>query len=631
MSEIFKAHPKGPTPDVFPLFPQCLTKTENCETTVQIGVFFDGTGNNQDWDEAEGCNPGLGMTQRQARKDSNVARLYQAFPEQPQLGLHRLYIPGVGTPFPDIGEDDYAMFGPSMGRGGDGRINFALLGVLDFIHQAVASGRRAYAPETFMALCRNGTRTYNPKTLSYTPLAGSVQDSQALDAVGMRTIGGLLCEANGRRAHAEAFFHNQAQRIAEKVAKATQPTLINITIDVFGFSRGAAQARVFCNWLSPLLKGDRLCGVPTQLRFLGIFDTVASVGISDSLGGDGHFAWAKPESLRIPDTVHQCVHYIAMHENRTSFPLESIRLADGSLPKRAIQLALPGMHSDVGGGYGHTSQGRSPSGQASDVLSQIPLELMYQAAKTAQVPLNKKLANDGAYNPFDIHPDVRNAYTAFMSASPCEATTAQWLLPYLAWRYQVRTVYATRLSWVQRANEQDRKDMAGANETLSADIAALTGMTEEEMDRYRLAAQWSPELFAGLAVQKGLRRATLAAEASEVLTHLKAHAPLGTPENPENLTPEAFLFANYVHDSYAGFRPLHQPHWLTGCVDLVPGSWETQGYLRYRRIYRGSNRPITNAPLTEQQQHEAAQHEREVHKRSLQNSIDTRKLFNGPW
>ncbi|HCF2456954.1 TPA: hypothetical protein NIA41_000510 [Pseudomonas aeruginosa] len=42
---------------------------------LHIGVFFDGTGNNQDWDDADGCEPGLGagMTQRTARKDSNVA------------------------------------------------------------------------------------------------------------------------------------------------------------------------------------------------------------------------------------------------------------------------------------------------------------------------------------------------------------------------------------------------------------------------------------------------------------------------------------------------------------------------------------------------------------------------------
>ncbi|MGV5311694.1 hypothetical protein ACV4V9_30115 [Pseudomonas aeruginosa] len=74
MNEQFRTHPAGPTPGVQPMFPQCLPASENCEIDLHIGVFFDGTGNNQDWDDADGCEPGLGagMTQRTARKDSNV-------------------------------------------------------------------------------------------------------------------------------------------------------------------------------------------------------------------------------------------------------------------------------------------------------------------------------------------------------------------------------------------------------------------------------------------------------------------------------------------------------------------------------------------------------------------------------
>ena len=99
MNEVNQRHPQGPTPEITPLFPQCLPQTEECEISLQIGIFFDGTGNNQDWSE-----PGLGMSQRAAKKDSNVARLYRAFPEKPTLGLYPLYIPGVGTPFSKIGE-----------------------------------------------------------------------------------------------------------------------------------------------------------------------------------------------------------------------------------------------------------------------------------------------------------------------------------------------------------------------------------------------------------------------------------------------------------------------------------------------------------------------------------------------
>ena len=63
---------------------------------------------------------------------------------------------------------------------------------------------------------------------------------------------------------------------------------------MFGFSRGAAQARVFCNWLTDALDSDSsLCGIPLQVDFLGIFDTVASVGLANSsLVFDGHGGWA---------------------------------------------------------------------------------------------------------------------------------------------------------------------------------------------------------------------------------------------------------------------------------------------------------------------------------------------------
>lgn len=635
MNEAFRTHPAGPTPGVIPSFPQCLPSTENCEVDLQIGIFFDGTGNNQDWDDAHGCEPGLGagITQRLARKDSNVARLFRAYPSRNSQGEFRLYVPGVGTPCPDIGEDNYATFGPSMGRGGDGRMNYALLSVLNFIHRTVNHGNDRFAPGVILALCRNGKRGYIHRTGTYYPLEGA-QDVQALSAVGMRTEGGLLSYGNGARPHAEEFYQREVQALADKIAKATKPKLVNIALDVFGFSRGATQARVFCNWLMALMDGDRLCGVPAQIRFLGLFDTVASVGIPDSAGGDGHFAWATPSALRVPSHV-QCVHYIAMHENRASFPLDSLRGPDGSLPGNHKQYALPGMHSDVGGGYLPGSQGRGPSGQHDDMLSQIPLELMYEAARNAQVPLdhNNAVKVDG-YDAFAVHPDARQAYAAFLQAAPAEATTAQWLIPYLAWRYQVRDVYASRLSCVARAQQtfpKDVQDLVGANQTLLDDIAALEGLTDEEIQRYRGAARFSPTLYSNLAWRKAVRRAALASEAQDVLTHLKAHPVLGTPENPEHLTPQAYLFANYMHDSYAGFRPFDQPQAWAGCIDLVPGSWETQGYLRYRRVYQGTGTPVTYAPPTEQQRQEAAQREWEAQLRTLQNSIDMGKLFNGPW
>ncbi|CAD5108260.1 T6SS phospholipase effector Tle1-like catalytic domain-containing protein [Zestomonas carbonaria] len=627
--ETFRAHPIGDTPGIEETLPTCIPRTERCELPLNIGIFFDGTGNNQDWDEADSCSPGLGMTQREYRKDSNVARLHRAYPDEPSIGYYPVYVPGVGTPCRPIGENEPDTFGMGFGAGGDGRINYALLYVLDSIHRAISNNQPAFSDETVIALCRNGIRIYDPGTRSYSRLRGRVDDEKGLMAVGMQEKGGLLCSASGGRDHARTFLLEQARKIADKVAATRQPRLVEITIDVFGFSRGAAQARVFCNWLGELMAGNRLCGVPATIRFLGIFDTVASVGLPNSAPlGNGHGGWAQPRYLAISPYVRQCVHYVAMHENRASFPLESVRRPDGSLPANCRQYTLPGMHSDVGGGYAPNDQGRGPSGDPSDALSQIPLELMYNAACAAQVPLNKIDALDGDYDPFAVHPDLRQAFDAFMSVNAGEKTIAQWLLPYLAWRYQIREAYANKLSWVTRASARDREDLEGANRILRADIEAL----ETNAGRWTQSAHTvlgALPLIGGRLSEKGSRLGKLSPEARALLGELRAQPVLGTPENPERLTPQAYLFANYVHDSYAGFRPLDSRIDLSfaGCRDILPGSWEPEGYLRYRRFYHGDDTPLSGAPPTPG--HPDRTREADLH--WVRHNVDPNKLSDFRW
>ncbi len=459
-----------------------------------------------------------------------------------------------------------------------------------------------------------------------TRLEGGVKDMQALTAVGMNEVGGLLGDALGNRDHARRFLREQAQAIAALVTKpGIKPQLVSIAIDVFGFSRGGAQARVFCSWLAELLENDCLCGVPVTLRFLGIFDTVASVGVAnDTLPynlSNGHSAWAQPEALRISPKIKQCVHYVAMHENRASFPLESARGPDGHLPPNCVQYLLPGMHSDVGGGYEPNAQGRCPSGDRSDRLSQIPLELMYNAARAAKVPLDKDIATKAeSADPFAVHPNLRTAYNNFIAAVPRSGTIAQYLLDYLAWRYQVREVYASKLSWLARAVTQDREDLAGANGTLMADIEALDATDTMWSQAWRSALQANP-LIDRVMNKKGRDARKLAADARDLLANLRAYRVLGTPENPEHLTPQAFLFANYVHDSYAGFKPFDTKFAFVGCTAFLPGHWEPEGYLRYRRFYTGTDHPQTAslpAPATPVTQPS----EEELQRQNVQRIVD---------
>ncbi|SDX79452.1 Uncharacterized conserved protein, DUF2345 family, partial [Pseudomonas syringae] len=133
-----------------------------------------------------------------------------------------------------------------------------------------------------------------------------------------------------------------------------------IEFDIFGFSRGAAAARHCAN---ELLKPDRgvfrelLQGgqfglqnsfdpaVDVTLNLIGLFDTVAAIGAiakGDISVGDDHNPGV---NLYLPPgCARQVVQLQARDECRFNFALNSV--LDGHQ-----QISLPGVHSDIGGGY----------------------------------------------------------------------------------------------------------------------------------------------------------------------------------------------------------------------------------------------------------------------------------------
>lgn len=543
MDGIAESHPGG-VQGVTPVRPTQACNPENCEVRAHIGVFFDGTGNNRYRDEPR-------------RSDSNVARLYRAYPLKPLEGYFPAYIPGVGTRFPEIGEDTLeSKSGLAFGDGGESRILFGLLHVLNSMHEtADHRGDVMFQPEIVKLLC----------SLDYT------EDVQSLRPFGLR--GGLVSGWPSGLSNRSFFLKTQGEKLADKIASSNKPRLVEVMIDVFGFSRGAAEARTFCNWLDELFSGSTLFGVKAQVRFLGIFDTVASVGMPASATGftDGHMSWADAPMLRIPSRVQNCEHYISAHENRPSFPLDMVRLEDGSLQQNCRQYIYPGMHSDLGGGYAPDEQGREPGDDHK--LSQIPLNDMYDAAVAAKVPLDKTLsiAVDG-YDPFVVAPKLREAYDAWKAAAGGVKSTREWLLPYLAWRYEVRHRF-NELPATQRADAKDRGDLVGAYATLLADI--------ESIENPPTWGARAAEVVTGPVGRWVIGRNydDLAPEAPEILSRIKT---LAVPEAM------AHLFSNYCHDSFAGFRPMD-----FGMSVLDGGGWESEGYLRWRVHYRGTDKRFT--------------------------------------
>ncbi|HEY0878085.1 MAG TPA: DUF2235 domain-containing protein, partial [Zeimonas sp.] len=111
-------------------------------------------------------------------------------------------------------------------------------------------------------------------------------------------------------------------------------------VDVIGFSRGAAMARDFVHRVSSMIDAGhfRERGICVDLRFLGLWDTVAQFGFL----GLANQRW----ELSIPSAVRATFHAVALNEHRALFPLES---ALGS-PAWVVERGFVGSHADIGGG-----------------------------------------------------------------------------------------------------------------------------------------------------------------------------------------------------------------------------------------------------------------------------------------
>ena len=109
-----------------------------------------------------------------------------------------------------------------------------------------------------------------------------------------------------------------------------------IIIDVYGFSRGAAEARDFINMFNAQYAS--LNG--SMIGFVGLFDTVASIGLANSTNIGFNLDLAD-------ESASQIVHLTAASEIRYNFPLESLNGTSG-----ITEIPLIGAHADIGGGYG---------------------------------------------------------------------------------------------------------------------------------------------------------------------------------------------------------------------------------------------------------------------------------------
>ena len=148
----------------------------------------------------------------------------------------------------------------------------------------------------------------------------------------------------------------RAIQALDELKAQTEKTGIAPHVYSIGFSRGAASARHFLNLVDDYYFQEKSFHSSENLLFSKprlysmLFDTVAT-GQLDNL------------RLEIPLSTMSVIHFVATSEERTHFPITRINVPTNDLiiEETIVEVDLPGVHSDIGGGYGDTLEKLSHS------------------------------------------------------------------------------------------------------------------------------------------------------------------------------------------------------------------------------------------------------------------------------
>ncbi|HHT0393955.1 TPA: T6SS phospholipase effector Tle1-like catalytic domain-containing protein [Raoultella planticola] len=441
-----------------------------CCKTLHISLFFDGTGNNLNND----------LLLSDPKHPTNIARLFRAtigtgtaggVPTGMQTTLldgaedgegkyFKFYMPGVGTPFPEVNDPDYSTMGLVGATKGEERINWALLRIIDVLKFS-ATEKWLTTAESRQSLSNMGT--------SWNQL----------------WFGG----SHNRYEEFSRLLNALAPQLKPLLTQPEpgKPKVLGIKLYVYGFSRGAAAARTFVRWLSELLPPPKAEGenppqclqtgemqLPVSVEFLGLLDTVASVGVAHVVPiAEGHMSWAD-DTMELPDDetygglIKKCVHLVSGHEQRLCFPLDSVRRGNGKYPPYATEVVYPGMHSDIGGGYPPGDQGKANAEHDGYLLSQIVLHDLYSNAFSSGAPLKvnksslpESLAKDSwrtldaeQVRDFIVAPELISRFNAWRELT-LNLTTPEKITPEEASQYEpprasgsLGTVIENQIAWI---------------------------------------------------------------------------------------------------------------------------------------------------------------------------------------
>lgn len=289
--------------------PKKMNGIKDDSIDVVIGVFFDGTRNNRinntlrTQHQANSKNPARGLEGQDSYQNapSNVQNLARAFMKD---RLHRpVYIEGVATT--DNAKDKSIAAGLGYFKTG--------------IHDKVKRGCLLLAKELSNLTNIEGLKI-NKVTIDIFGFSRGATCARnfiyEITKPERETI--LLRDGinkNGVYESADGTLRNNTKVVSSETVKIMQP------------ARGM---------LGQYLKDNRVKFNSFNLRFAGLFDSVSSYGVM-------HWDDVWELDLNAINKMAQIVHLTAADEHRDNFELTAVT--------KGITKNLPGVHSDVGGGY----------------------------------------------------------------------------------------------------------------------------------------------------------------------------------------------------------------------------------------------------------------------------------------
>lgn len=306
------------------------------EIKVLMGVFFDGTGNNK-------YNIDYFKSPKKPRKKwndsyksdySNVAYEYSAYKHtidgNPVAGfdyIRRVYITGIGTSNRNI--------------------------YLETDNLSADMKKKVDSKKEYK---KNDSKSNAPENISYESDQTFPGNALGVGSMGVISKVKIGCEN----------IYKDLGLVLDVASEKNKINKVQLSLDVYGFSRGAAAARCFVNcikkkhgkvskdkeslisyWLDKKGYGyseDDKVEVTVKVRFIGIYDTVSSYG------WNFNFNDVKELGLDCPNDVVEIgagVQFCAADEYRKNFSLTTV----DSYGDKIKQYIFPGAHSDVGGGY----------------------------------------------------------------------------------------------------------------------------------------------------------------------------------------------------------------------------------------------------------------------------------------